>query len=68
LSRPDEFLDAALSYPSLRATALREGQHQIGRYRFSDRHLSSIGALPASVQTVIKAFPVSHAAALFRQV
>ncbi len=27
-----------------------------------------IGALPASVQTVIKAFPVSHAASLFRQV
>ncbi|WP_313154973.1 ABC transporter permease [Lacrimispora sp.] len=27
-----------------------------------------IGALPASVQTVIKVFPVSHAASLFRQV
>jgi multidrug/hemolysin transport system permease protein len=27
-----------------------------------------IGALPASVQTVIKIFPVSHAASLFRQV
>jgi multidrug/hemolysin transport system permease protein len=27
-----------------------------------------IGNLPSSVQTIIKAFPVSHAAALFRQV